>query len=99
MELQHRDARITALECKIQGGRTRLLGISKRGDRYLWRLLLHVARAVVRRAAYKKDARSRWVQAIKGRYGPLITSVAVANKHARIFWALPARSTDYRPAA
>jgi transposase len=67
------------------GGRTRLLGISKQGDRYLRTLLMHGGRAVVRRAAHKKDVRSRWVPDIRARHGPHIANVAVANKHARSF--------------
>ncbi len=73
--------------------------IVKRGDCYLRRLLMRSARAVVRRAAHEKDARDRWVQAIKGRHGPHIACVAVANKCTRIFWVFPAKGMDYRLAA
>ena len=48
------------------GGRSVLLGISKRGDRYLRTLLIHGARATLRFAARKRDPRSRWISAIEG---------------------------------
>ncbi len=81
------------------GGRTRLLGISKRGDRYLRSLLIHGARAVVRAVADKADRRSRWVRALVARRGKNIAAVAVANKNARIAWALLRHNTEYRAAA
>jgi transposase len=81
------------------GGKTVLLGISKRGDRYLRTLLIHGARAVVCRADTKSDARSRWVAAVKRRRGLLKACVALANKNARIAWALMAHAEPYRKAA
>ena len=81
------------------GGKTVLLGISKRGDRYLRTLLIHGARAVVCRAATKSDARSQWVAAVKRRRGMLKACVALANKNARIAWALMAHAEPYRKAA
>jgi len=51
------------------GGREVLLGISKRGNRYLRTLLIHGARTTVYRAASKTDARSRWITAVKQRRG------------------------------
>ncbi len=80
------------------GGRARLLGISKRGDRYLRTLLIHGARSVLQYAERKMDRRSRWVSAVKARRGNNVASVALANKNARIVWALMSRSDDYRPA-
>jgi len=78
------------------GGRTRLLGISKRGDTYLRTLLIHGARAALRFATRKSDARSRWAANLKARRGPNIASVALANKNARTAWALLAREEFYR---
>ncbi len=81
------------------GGRNRLLGISKRGDRYLRTLLIHGARSVVSRCDTKQDARSRWLFAVKQRRGANRACVALANKNARIVWALLARDETYRAAA
>ena len=82
------------------GGRSVLLGISKRGDRYLRTLLIHGARATLRFAARKRDRRSRWIGAVRERRGANIAAVALANKNARVLWALLARNEDYRvPAA
>jgi transposase len=81
------------------GDKQRLGGISKRGDPYLRMLLVHGARSVVYRAATKTDYRSRWITEKKGRLGTTKTCVAVANKNARIIWALLARNESYRSAA
>jgi len=51
------------------GGKNILLGISKRGDRYLRTLLIHGARAVVCRASNKEDRRSQWINQIRNRWG------------------------------
>lgn len=81
------------------GGRPRLLGISKRGDAYLRTLLIHGARSVVYRAAAKEDPRSRWIADKQQRLGTSKACVAVANKNARIAWALIAHSESYQGAA
>jgi transposase len=81
------------------GGRTVLLGISKRGDRYLRTLLIHGARSVVLRADKKDDPRSRWIIGLKKRRGNNIASVALANKNARIIWAMMTKGEEYRKAA
>jgi transposase len=70
------------------GGKPRLLGISTRGDRYLRKLLVHGARATLRWVALKNDPRSQWVRAIIARRGKNRAAVALANKNARIVWAL-----------
>jgi transposase len=80
------------------GGRERLLGISKRGDRYIRTLLIHGARSVVRYAEKKTDSRSRWINGIKARRGANAAAVALANKNARILWALLSKGEAYRPA-
>jgi transposase len=82
------------------GGKPKLLGISKRGDSYLRTLLIHGARAVVKAAAKKDDAQSRWINDLVKRRNANIAAVAVANKNARIAWAILRRGEDYRaPAA
>lgn len=80
------------------GGKPRLLGISKRGDPYLRTLLIHGARSVVYRAAGKEDRRSRWIAEKRTRLGASKACVAVANKNARIVWALIARNESYQRA-
>ncbi len=80
------------------GGKPTLLGISKRGDSYLRTLLIHGGRAVVRCAHKHQDKRSQWVGVVEGRRGKNITAVAVANKNARIAWALLSKKEDYQAA-
>jgi transposase len=81
------------------GGKERLLGIRKRGDRYLRTLLIHGARATVHRARGQIDARSRWIMSVEQRPGKNIAAVAIANKNARIAWALLSSDAEYRKAA
>ncbi len=81
------------------GDKTVLLGITKRGDRYVRTLLIQGAMAAVRTAVRKDDPRSRWINALKARRGVKVAAVAVANKNARIAWALLARGVPYRTAA
>jgi transposase len=81
------------------GNRRQLLGISKRGDRYLRTILIHGARAALRRADHKRDQRSRWAMRIKLARGYNKAAVALANKNARIIWALLTRGENYRPPA
>src|ERR1700682_2535179 len=81
------------------GNRSQLLGISKRGDRYLRTILIHGARAALRRADHKRDQRSRWAMRIKLARGYNKAAVALANKNARIIWALLTRGENYRPPA
>ena len=80
------------------GGKPRLLGITKRGDKYLRMLLVHGARAVVTQAARRDDPFSRWINTLRERRGMNVTVVAVANKTARVIWAMLAKGEDYRPA-
>jgi transposase len=77
------------------GGQPRLLGISKRGDRYLRKLLVHGARATLRWVEIKDDERSRWLRALIARRGKNRAAVALANKNARIVWALLAHDQEY----
>lgn len=84
---------------RASGDRITLGSISKRGDQHLRTLLVHGARAVVRTAGRKTDAKSQWINALVARRGVTRAIVAVANKNARIIWALLAREQDYRRAA
>ncbi len=79
------------------GGKAVLQGISKRGDAYLRTLLIHGARSVARVASRKTDALSQWTDRISRRRHANIAVVALANKNARIAWALMTRGTDYVP--
>ena len=80
------------------GGKERLLGISKRGDTYLRKLLVHGARATIRWVGRKTDRRSQWIRHLLERRGKNRTAVAVANKNARMVWALLTSHQDYQPA-
>lgn len=77
------------------GGKERLLGITKHGDSYLRTLLVHGARAVLKVAARKDDPRSRWVMSVAHRRHKNVAAVALANKMARIAWALLTRGGAY----
>jgi len=79
------------------GGKTRLLGITKRGDAQLRTLLIHGARSVLRTAASKDDRLSRWVTHLAQTRHHNIAAVALANKMARIAWAMLTKGTDYHP--
>ena len=79
------------------GGKNRLLGISKRGDVYLRSLLVHGARAVVSQAKHRDDRLSRWVTGIAQRRHPNVAAVALANKTARMAWAMLRNETNYDP--
>jgi len=79
------------------GGKSTLLGISKRGDSYLRMLLIHGARAVLRVAEGKPGYAESWLARLIGRRNPNVAAVAVANKNARIIWALLKHERDYQP--
>lgn len=78
------------------GGKPTLMGISKRGDSYLRMLLIHGGRAVVRVTDNYHDKRNKWIQKLEQRRGKNITAVAVANKNARIAWALLSKQENYQ---
>jgi transposase len=83
---------------RSSGGKTVLLGISKRGDQHLRTLLIHGGRAVVQRVANKSDSKSQWLRRIKQERGANIAAVALANKNARVIWALMTSEEEYRVA-
>lgn len=80
------------------GGRTVLRGITKRGDPYLRTLLVHAARSVLAHAPRREDRLSRWALAVKARRGGAVATVALANKLARLAWALVRWEREYDPA-
>lgn len=80
------------------GDRTTLMGISKRGSQHLRSLLVHGARAVVRTAPSKTDLNNQWVNQLRERRGFNRATVAVANKNARIIWAVLQTGEPYRAA-
>lgn len=79
------------------GGKTKLLGISKRGDSYLRCLLVHGARSFLITAKGKEDPLSKWALKLAESRNPNIATVAVANKMARIAWAMMRHDADYLP--
>jgi len=81
------------------GGKPTLLGISKRGDRNLRRLLVQCARAVMQHTASRTDALSLWVKTLSTRRHSNVVACALANKLARIAWAVLARGTHYQARA
>lgn len=72
-----------------------MLGISKRGDSYLRKLLVHGARAVLRHVDSKDDGLSHWLKGLAARKHINVATVALANKTARIAWALVHNETGY----
>ena len=80
------------------GQRTVLMGISKRGSQHLRTLLVHGARAVVRSASRKTDPFNAWVNQLHQRRGFNRATVAVANKNARIIWAVLRSGEAYHAA-
>ena len=79
------------------GGKARMVGISKRGDRYLRRLMIIGASANLLRS--KATNADPWVIGLRHRRPPLVVAVALANKTARIAWAVMHRKEDYRRVA
>jgi transposase len=80
------------------GDRLQLMGITKRGDKYLRTLLVHGARAVLRTAPKKNDAKHSWALEVAARRGTCKAIVAIANKMARVIWVLLSKKEEYRPA-
>lgn len=78
------------------GGKERLFGITKRGDSYLRTLLIHGARAALRSAKDKPDRLQQWALRLQQRRGGKIAAVALANKLARVAWAMLANGGHYQ---
>lgn len=80
------------------GGKSVLLGISKRGDTYLRTLLIHGARSAILAAQRKADKDDdSWLGKLLQRHNHNVAAVALANKNARLVWALLARDREFRP--
>jgi transposase len=77
------------------GGRSVLCGISKRGDKHLRRLLVQGARAVIQRAGQRTDRLGEWIRSMLTRRHTNVVACAVANKLARIAWAVLTKRTPY----
>jgi transposase len=78
------------------GGKPTLLGISKRGDKNLRRLLVQGARTIMQRVDKRTDTLGVWVRSLLTRRHSNVVACALANKLARIAWAILARGTNYR---
>ena len=81
------------------GGRSRLGQMTKRGDCYLRKLLVHGAHSLMRHVDRRTDSKSVWAKELKTRRHHNVAAVAFAAKQARTIWALLAHGTVYRPAA
>ncbi|SAL86407.1 transposase [Caballeronia arvi] len=81
----------TVLKQKSSGGKTRLGRIIKQGNTYLRMLLFQGARSAVTSAHRRTDRLSRWIVQLQARVGWYRALVGVANKHARILWAILAK--------
>jgi transposase len=85
------------------GGKNTLLGISKRGNRYLRTLLIHCARSILRSLGLGKTpfgggALDQWIRNLLERRGKNKTAVALAAKLARVAWAMLAKGTNFEKA-
>jgi transposase len=78
------------------GGKTTLLGISKRGDSYLRMLLILGARSVLIKLKTHPERADGWLGKLAARRNVNIAALALANKNARTAWALLARDRNYQ---
>ena len=81
------------------GGKDKLGRISKKGDGYLRKLLVVGATSVIRRSKTDALAAAPWVRSLLDRRPARVVAVAMANKTARIAWAVLTRGEVYRPVA
>ncbi len=81
------------------GNKQRLGRISKRGDKYLRKLLVHGARTVLRWRVAKKETRTIWLEGMLRRRPTNVVLVAMANKTARVVWALLNKNETWQPSA
>lgn len=81
------------------GNRQCLMGITKRGDKYLRTLLIHGARSALNACRKRTDAKSLWAERLRMRRGNNVAATALAAKNARILWALMTRAEEYRVSA
>ncbi|SHM67123.1 Transposase [Roseovarius pacificus] len=81
------------------GGKAKLIGISKHGNRYLRKLFIHGARSVLHLVRDRTSPIAAWADALKERAHANVAAVAMANKMARIAWAVLTKGERYRPNA
>ena len=81
------------------GGKAKLLGISKRDNVYLRKILIHGARAAVLRIKRDRAPIGAWLDALDSRAPKTVVVVSMANELARIAWAVLTSGKDYRPVA
>ena len=86
-----------AIRPRSTGGKTKLLGISKRGNPYLRKMFIHGARAVVLRAKREGSYLGQWMKGLETRATRNVVIVAAANKLARISWAVLSSGENYHP--
>ena len=79
------------------GGKARLSRITKRGDTYLRTLMIQAAKSAVMTAQGREDPISQWVLKLRERSGWQKAVVALANKNARILWAMLTKGAAYEP--
>lgn len=79
------------------GGKQNQMGITKRGDRYLRKLLVHGARSALRVTPKRDDPKSQWVERLRDRSHENVAAVALAAKNARTLWAMLAYDREYDP--
>lgn len=77
------------------GGRNTLLGISKRGDKHLRCLLVQCARVYLMRLEHQRGALANWVRGLRERRHSNVVACALANKFARIAWAIAVNHSQY----
>ena len=77
------------------GGKNKLLGISKRGDKNLRRLLVQCARAYMQRLERQRGQLAQWVRSMLMRRHSNVVACALANKLARMAWAIAAHHTEF----
>ena len=81
------------------GGKAKLLGISKRGNRYLRTMFIHGARSLVLRVNRERSSLGSWISSLEARAHRNVVIVAMAHKLARITWAVLSSGERYRPAS
>jgi transposase len=83
---------------RSSGGKVQYMGISKRGNKYIRKMLIHGARVVVSHSdkyAHRLPKKCKWISQLRERRGYCKTTVALANKNARICWALMMKNENY----
>ena len=78
------------------GGKSTLLGMSKRGNAYLRTLLIHGARSAILAAQRKTENTNLWLANLLSRRHPNIAAVALANKNVRAVWAILAHGREFK---